>query len=349
LKLRMKYTGVFVSIFVGISIIAIVTAFIFLSMDKRFFADKYVFETKFKDAVGLSTSTKVVFKGYNIGRVKSFELDEKNEIYTEIYIYDDFHEKIVENSAFNKILNPITGSSSIEFLSGPANGKSLEEHSFLPSLNSHEGEQLVIANLIEPSSELLFSMISNLNTILIDLNKREIRDERIFYTLVKNIAHLSEDVKPFPQKIDSLLVLLGEDYLGESGRLKYTVDNFNNLIKNLDGFAVSLGKIVPGLDTLIHNYNDPENLIQKMIDPDGKKILLPASELIHSADSLAKGSVDLINFLNENRYELKLLLEQLNSLSGELKKTIDALNTNPLITPGIENEKDNSEKNIYKR
>lgn len=348
MKLRMKYTGVFVSFFVGISIIAITAAFILLSMDKRFFSEKFVYNVKFKDAVGLSSSTKVVFKGYDIGRVKEYKLDELNEINTQIYIYEEFRDKIVENSAVNKILNPITGSSSIEFLSGPASGKTMSEGSYLPTLESPEGEQLVIANLIEPSSELLFSMISNLNTILIDLNKREIRDERVFYTLVKNIVQLTEDVRPFPKKIDSLLVMLGNDYLGKSGRLKSTVDNFNTLLVNLNKLSGSLQEVVPEVDTMFQNYKNPDNLLRRMIDPTGTAILDPAKSLLTNADSLTRESAELIRFLNENKYEIKLLIRQLNSLSTDLEKTIDALNENPLITPGIEEEERN-EKTIYKR
>ncbi|GJQ63215.1 MAG: hypothetical protein SCALA702_22680 [Melioribacteraceae bacterium] len=348
MKLRMKYTGIFVSFFVGISIIAITAAFILLSMDKRFFSEKFVYNVKFKDAVGLSSSTKVVFKGYDIGRVKEFKLDEFNEINTQIYIYEEFKDKIVENSALNKILNPITGTSSIEFLSGPPCGETLAAGSYLPTLDSPEGEQLVIANLIEPSSELLFSMISNLNTILIDLNKREIRDERVFYTLVKNIVQLTEDVRPFPKKIDSLLVMLSTDYFGNSGRLKATVDNFNTLLVNLNKLSGSLQKVVPEVDTMFRNYKNPDNLLRRMIDPTGKTIFDPAHSLLNDADTLTRESADLIRFLNENKYEIKLLIRQLNSLGTDLEKTIDALNQNPLITPGIE-EDDVHEKTIYKR
>ena len=84
-----KITGVFILLAVVILIVGAVV----ISVSKKTFVKTHVFKTLLSDAAGLSTSTPLSFKGYEIGRVKKFLLDKDNNIDVELGVYKEYREK----------------------------------------------------------------------------------------------------------------------------------------------------------------------------------------------------------------------------------------------------------------
>ena len=65
MKLRLKYTGFFVSVFLIIAFVLLLSLLALITIDEKIFVAKYQYKTQFANAEGLSTSTPIYFKGFN--------------------------------------------------------------------------------------------------------------------------------------------------------------------------------------------------------------------------------------------------------------------------------------------
>jgi phospholipid/cholesterol/gamma-HCH transport system substrate-binding protein len=82
-------------------------------------------------------------------------------------------------------------------------------------------------------------------------------------------------------------------------------------------------------------YQKPDSLLIKLIDPTGQNLLFPVRDVIKSLDDNLKETKELLKFLNRQKPEIATMVGQINSSLEKAQKTMDALNNNPLLKPGI--------------
>ncbi len=349
MKLRIKYTGYFVSIFILTALFAVIVTLGILSVDKRYFAKKYSFYTKFDDATGLSTSTPIIFKGFKIGQVKNFSLNSSNFVDAELTIYSEFRDKIVANSLVFKSVNPITSIGSIEFISGDNLDNKLPVHGFITSFDSRLGKELALTkNLQIKSSEKLSSIVDNMNVLLNSFTQYDTVKGGILYNTLVNTSEITKSMKELIAKTNrSMTVLTGDEYT--EGQLITSFKNFSQINKEMSYTSHLMNNTLMLTDTLLRAYKNPEGLIPKMLDPEGNKIFNPAMQTLNKLDALVEEHVRFANFLNSQSTEFSIMLAKTNLLLTELRKTIEGLNNNPLIKGGIQEDKKNVNPQIFER
>ncbi|MBN2460567.1 MAG: MCE family protein [Candidatus Cloacimonetes bacterium] len=317
MKFKFRHTDKIVGIFFFSAVLVLVLSFVIIALSQKMLEKKYDFHTIFPDAVGLSPSTVLKFRGFEIGKVKSYVLNDDNLIETEIIIYEDYRNKIVANSAINKSSNPITGKSSLEFLQGADPEQVLPEGSFIPSLNMPEGQRLLEAGLIEKKGDAISSILDNVDQMLYNLNRDENADQGSIFRMIYNLANASEKLDLNMGELNQLLVLLNSD-------LKESMHNLDLTLHNAS--------------IMLENYSQPEGLLARMIDPEGDQLLQPLGNSLRQLEENLGELEKLLEFIGSQAPEIaEILIEGKNSLQTA-QNTLEGINNNPFIRGGIGKE-----------
>lgn len=334
MKLKFRYTERFVGVFIATAMLILIIIIGLVIADKKLFQKKYEFKTKFNDAVGLSTTTPIYFKGYKIGSVKEFTLNEFNEIEAIVEIYEEFRNKIIQESAFNKLINPITSTSSIEFLEGPNSTKLLAENGFIPSLDLPEGKLLLSLKKVRRSGDVVSSVIANIDEFFTNLNLDDNSGEGAVFRALVNFADLSEKMNSLTDNVVRFLGKLEKDKNYDDGALFRALNNAADISEKLQDVTNKLDYTLSLADTLILNYKNPEGLAGKLLDPDGTLILKPMEEVLKTSNQTLLEVSEFMKYINSKSDELSSLAVSLQIVLRETQKTLETLNNNPIINFG---------------
>jgi phospholipid/cholesterol/gamma-HCH transport system substrate-binding protein len=335
MNFKFKHTDKITGVFILLAIVILVAGAVFIGISRKLFIKTYRFKTVLSDAAGLSTSTPLSFKGYKIGRVKRFVLNTDNNIDVELAVYREFRERIVPGAAIYRLNNPITGETSLVLLlpkhplAGPGSEASLPlpEDSSLPSLDMEEGQKLVEDNIIEKSGDTVALMFDEARVFVSNLRTEFKLKKDIFKTFFENIHGVSESLARNQVFFDHLNQLLDPD----KGPVFSTMNRFAEISKRLEA-------AVDQLNEIMGNYKKPEGLMVKMLQ-------LNQGELNQAVENLNRNLValgDLLKSLKENSPLIAELLDK-------SRKTLQAINNNPLLRGGIEPERKDTNSSKKKR
>lgn len=349
MKFKFKYTNQIVGAFLvgaALFLILIISA---VAIQNKLFVKTYIFNAKFFDAEGLTSTTVIRFKGFEIGKIKSYRLNEENMIDAEFVIYENYRDKIIENSALNKSKSPLSSSSTIELLQGPDPTKILPEGAFIPSIQVPEGRLLVEQGLVTRTGDVVSSIIANVDRLLDNLNKDGNQDQGALFRALVNLANASEKLDRTLSDIEYLANGLTKDKNYKDGAIFRTINHVADLTEQMKVTLIAINQVVLQSDTLITNYSKPEGLIQKMIDPTQKQIFQPMGKLMDRLDATLLELQELLSYLNQQTPEFSVVISEGKSTLRVAQKTLEGINNNPLIKGGISKEKSGQPVNIPSR
>lgn len=331
MKFKMRYSEKIVGSFLIFALVIITVSTGYLIYNSKTLDKKYLFKAKFSDASGLSASTPVYFKGFKIGVITDFILTDDNYILADFKVYEEFRNKIVRSSALFKSINPITSTSTIEFLQGPENLSLLPDGSLIPAIDIPEGEKLLAKNMVKKTGDPLNTVIYNLAAFSENINKDNNVDKGAFFRALVNMADAAEGMKKITDNLNS-------DFESISTPDKSGKRPFASLVLNAVHISDSL-KTMTGLvnhslirlDTLLTAYSKPEGLASKMIDPDGKQIMEPLKKTITNLNEVLPKLEKFSDFLVTQQGQFLGILKQLVETLDEVQVTFETINASPLI------------------
>ncbi len=325
MNFKFRHTEKIVGVFVLLAFFILVAGIITISVSKKLFEKTYSFRTRLSDATGLSTSTSLEFKGYQIGKVRSFYLDSENDIDVELALYGEFLNKIVTGCAIYRQSNPITGETSLVLLmplkysiqqskgKNPNVGFSLPEGAYIPSLDMPEGQKLLEDNMVEKSGDSVSIIFDEAQAFFSNLRSEFKLKKDSFRDFFTNLGDFSNSLAENRQMFAHFEQLLSP----KGGPVFKTVEE-------LALFAKGLVKNTEQLQAVLENYKNPDGLMLKMIQMDKSKL---------------DGTIEN---LNNNLLALQKMLESLKEQSPlvaevleKTRKTLDAINNNPFLRGGI--------------
>lgn len=331
MKLRMKFTKQFVVAFMGMALLLFLVLLGAMIWKERLFQSSISYKVKFSNAVGLTQNTPVYFKGFRIGKITDFSLGKDNYIYADLQVFTEYANKIVENSALNKAYNPITGTSTIEFLPGPSGSKLLKEHSLIPSILVPEGMELVNSQKVTIAGDPLSSIITNLELFSKNLLRDNNDDQGSIFRALYNVANLTDELNQLFRAIngkrDSLNLKLDSPVISLLEKGEVLAVQANNLMTRVD-------KMMYEVDSLLDVYKDPTDLGAKMIDPSGERIFNPLNATFEKVDQVFPQVEKLIETLDNESNNLVIVLHEFKDILRQVKQTVDVVNQNPLIGVG---------------
>jgi phospholipid/cholesterol/gamma-HCH transport system substrate-binding protein len=319
----MKFTIRFADQIVGALIILALGAMVFvvfmLGSSQRWFSRDYQFKSYFTSAAGLSDNMAILYKGFTIGHVKSFDLADDDRVEVWFTIFDTYISRVRRGSVVEVILSPIGLGS--QFLFYPGQGpEQVEEGALIPAISSSEGKRFLAEGLaIIPDHDDTISIIMNrANSVLDTLNG-------VLAQLEGAFAGTSET---------SLGRTMGSVEMAAAGLR----DMSETLPEDLNGFIVDimgqLGPILTDLNALSVRLADPDGAVSAFLDSEG-------AVYTNLVDSLGSISGTLRNleraseFIPSQLPQVARLLADLRTTLGTAEDVLVALTNNPLLRNGI--------------
>lgn len=297
---KFKYTDKIVGVFVLLSFVLLIGSLFLIAFNQKLFKKKYTFYTRFNDAIGLSRNEDIMFKGFKIGKVKDITLNKENLVDVEFYIFENFIDRITENSVINKASNPITGST-IVFTPNKKTNRIADEYSFIPSLNSEMGQYLLALNQVEKKADSISNIITNIEVFLTSLNSDHNAGDNSIARILVNAADIVESIKYELKTID---------------------------------------KILSNVNQLSHNMKNPDGLVQRMIDPEGDYMFNSLKTSLNSLVIIMEDLSKFSNFINTQSSQIETLLLEGKETMVEAQDVIEGIKNNPLIKYGIQEKKE---------
>ncbi|MCK9310221.1 MAG: MlaD family protein [Candidatus Cloacimonetes bacterium] len=336
---KIKYAKQIVFTFIGFPLIVLIAALVFIAIRQNLLEKKYVYHSTVANALGISTQTPVLYRGFEVGRVRNFSLEDDGNIGIEFYVLKRYNNIMVKGSTLVRSTNPITNKTTLEFIRDPLSQTPIPVEGNIPSSDFKEG-MMLLKRIAPQQSDPIAAIISNLAVLTRELNQDNNADQGAIPRLIVNMADASEKANAGltqAQAIMSELIKLSQnlnrDNNAESGVLMRMINNLANLSQGLNDRLNEVDSILKGMKTTLNNYSRPDSLLIKMLDPNRDLLLTPLSNTLNS---LTGATEELGNILGTiNNPELRLLLNNLNQSLAKARNTLEALNNNPILRKGI--------------
>jgi phospholipid/cholesterol/gamma-HCH transport system substrate-binding protein len=314
----MKFSMRFADQIVGALIVAALGALVFvvfmLGSSQRWFSRDYVFKTYFGSAAGLSKNMNVLYKGFTIGKVKSFDLADDDRVEVEFTVFDTYISRVRRGAMVEVLQNPIGLGS--QFLFYPGLGAQVAEGEIIPAIHSPEGKDLLALGMtLVPEHDDTISLIVN-------------RVNGVLDTLDGVLTQLDEAFAGTDQT--SLGRTMGNVELA-AGNLQETAAA---LSESLDAVLGQVEPILADLRLLSGKMTDPGGTVSAILDSDGAVY----TNLIDSLESISGTLRNLertSEFIPAQLPQVAALVSELRTALGTAEDVLLALSNNPLLKKGI--------------
>ncbi len=332
---KFKYTSKIVGFFVFIAVVILLITFYSIAVNRKLFIKKFTFKTVFNDAIGLTTKTPIIFKGFEIGEIKSFNLSDQNMIDAEFIVYEPYRKKIVVNSVLRKTTNPLSNKSSIELIQGPDLRLICKEKALIPELNTAVGKMLIAKSNIQISGDIVSSIVSNFNQFLYNLNRDNNQDQGSVFRTLYHVANSSENLEKTLRLINETIGKLNKEYQPNDGDLFRILNQLANVSEKLNDTADLMNKTLQSTDNLVKTYSNPEGLAVKMIDPQEKNIIQPMRILFETLNQNLIEMQKILLYFESQSPEISSMINETKQTLGKAQKTLEGVNNHPFIRGGI--------------
>lgn len=339
MKLRFRYTNRIVGIFSVSAIIIVLVSFYFVLENNRAFDRTFSFRVQFTDGDGLGSSNPVFFKGFHIGTISNIKLTSNDLIEGEFQVYEEYRNRIVKNSVVFKSFNPITSTSTMQFLKGKDQNELIAEGGVIPSLDMPIGKKLLAENKVEKSGDPLSSILLNLQTFTENLNLDNNADKGSIFRALVNLAEASEKANLLAEQLSDFGDNLFKDNNSDKGAIFRAMNNLADISEQLKTSVALLNKTLAQSDTLMAAYSNPDGLVKRMIDPEGKEFFEPLSQSVRQMNALIPQLDNFVSYLNSESTDLSLIFDELKMMLRQVQITFEKINSSPLMGGGESNER----------
>jgi phospholipid/cholesterol/gamma-HCH transport system substrate-binding protein len=327
MKLRFKYTDKIVGIFVFASLLLLLSIVFLIILNQKLFIKKYEFTSKFDDASDIKVNQDIYFKGFKIGKISNVSLNEKNEVDVDFFVYEQYYGRMKKDSVLNKSSNPITGGKIV--LIQNENGKELsKEHSYIPSLDTDEGQALLQRGIISKQADTVSNLFDQVGSILGTVDD-----------LLKSI---NTDQNPDKNSIARILVNTADSVQmvkKELGRVDGIVDQVPQMITKVDDSMTKVNEILENFKELSAEMKNPDGMVRRLIDPNGEVMFNSIEKSLNSLTEIMDELSKFTFFINGEQKQIETLLIESKNTMKDARDVIEGIKNNPLIKGGITDKK----------
>jgi phospholipid/cholesterol/gamma-HCH transport system substrate-binding protein len=358
MKLRIRFAEQVVGVFVLLAIVGVGVILVFIGINQRWFARNYYFTSTFVSGDGLAVGMPIMLKGFEIGRVSRIALDPQNEVDVLFYVQDTYYNRVHRYSVLELATSPIGLGVSLKFHPGNDRGPPLPEMTFIPSLDSEEGQRLVDTGLvtIPKGEDVIGSVIAKLNPILDETRSTISEIRHMAGTLDAALSGqgsgpmgtMVADLSSTPGKVNKAVD-------GVSVRVNTLLDKMTVIADNLQNITVKtngvIGDLSANLDEISQNIKDmtgdlknTQGLAKRLLDPkgsmdtflnDNNQLYTQVEDSIKNADAIIAQLKSFMEFINSTRPQIASALEKGNSALEKGNDVLEAAKNNPLLRGGI--------------
>jgi len=198
------------------------------------FEEKVVFHAYLSDGKGVDTNTAVKVSGIEAGRVLSLNITENNKVHVEMFVYEDFHDRIRSNALATLNRLSMLGVVSIDINPGTIDSPVLADGATIDMR-----ETLSVDQLMEGVAELLYRADAG-------------RNETLFANLAETAANINVITTQIAEGKGAAGTLLYDEEF--NSRMVNSVDSLHQLIasasarlEQMDPLLVQSNEVVASL------------------------------------------------------------------------------------------------------
>ena len=357
MKFRIRFADQVVGIFVLAAIVGVALVLILSGVNQRWFARNYSFTSEFSSGAGLSVGMPISLKGFDIGKISSMRLNEQSEVDVRFYIEDTYYDRVKPDSVLELTSSPIGLGTTLKFHSGKNTLPPVAEGSFIPSLDTDEGRQLVADGKVEipRDADVMGSVIAKLNPILEETRQTVTDIRRIAETVNAGlnggggpIGTMVTDLSRTPGRVNATVDDLDRKINTVLDKVSVIADNLNAISVQTRGvigdLSTNLDAISQNLKEMTGSMKNTQGLAKRLLDPQGSmdSFLNDSNELFNQVDSALKNVnaitaqlKSFVDFINGTRPQVTSLLEKGGDTLTSAKDVLEAAKNNPLLRGGV--------------
>ncbi|GHT99545.1 hypothetical protein FACS1894142_7240 [Spirochaetia bacterium] len=321
-KFKIRFADKIVGLLFVLAMVSLIFVIFMLGSKQRWFAKDYQFKTYFESAAGLSNNMAILYKGFTIGNVRSFDLTRDNRVEVLFFIYDTYIDRVTEGSLVELSVSPIGLGS--QFLFYPGLGRELlEEGAVIPTAASGEGRALIREGLalVPNYDDSITQLISRADTLLRDIDEVAV--------LVRDALTGSDD-----SSIGRTLGGIEETAAGLTTVPGVFNETIETLGANIESLLASIQPVISNVETLTGELIAPDGLLFTALDIEGPVY----TGLVDSLTALSGTLQNLervIAFVPSQLPQIAGILGELRTALNTAEDVLIALTNNPLLKNGI--------------
>jgi phospholipid/cholesterol/gamma-HCH transport system substrate-binding protein len=361
MKLRYRFANQVVGVFVVLAVALTLTLIILMGANQRWFRKNYYYYAQFTTASDLSVGMPISFRGFDIGKVTSIELNDENLVDVTFYIQEEYIDRMNRDSLIQLLSNPL-GGGQIVLQQGREPTPPIPEGSMVPIYDSKDGLTLRQDNrvIIVRNADPIAQALSQVDPILLNVdrvltNVANLTEEldvalqgessgpvgEVLAGLEGAVAELQQTVVHVNQVIDDASDQIA-DLFGQVDEVIADVDGIaiqadqlfgdvNGVVSNVDSILGQASGVVDNLETTTAELRDPTGLIPRLLDPQGSIATIldddnalydQVSEVIASLDESIQGLQQSLADVQRFTTYLNATQPQITSLLEEGRQTL---------------------------
>ena len=357
MKFKIRFADQIVGVFVLAAIAAVVAVLVLIGVNQRWFARNYAFTSTFSSASGLFVGMPISLKGFEIGNISRISLSDQNDVAVRFTIEDTYYDRVKPDSVLELTSSPIGLGVTLKFHSGKNSLPPVAEGSYIPSLDTEEGQRLVAEGKVDIPKDVdaIGSVIAKLNPILEEtrLTIGEVRRTADTLNLALNggggpMGTMVNDLSRTPGRVNAAV----DDI---TGRVDSVLDKVAVISDNLTAVSLQtrgvIGDLSTNLDAISQNLKEmtgslknTQGLAKRLLDPSGSMdtFLNDSNELYNQVDSALKNVNEITaqlrsfaEFVNGTRPQVSSLLEKGSDTLSTANDVLEAAKNNPLLKGGV--------------
>ncbi len=269
MKFKIRYADQIVGSLSLIAIIALIFIIFLIGSTQKWFVPKHNYYTVISSASNISEGKSITYKGFEIGKIKNFALNDNDSVVVNFYITDDYKNKIVKGSIIEILSSPL-GSSVVFY---PGNGTDfIAENSFIPERASDEAKALIKegqvsiaeqADSINTILALATSLVADIDTLIKQLNVAiEGNEDTPLANTIKQINGILTNINALTANTSGLVPRLLEDENSQGAianillQIDSTISDVNGITTSVEGEMSGISLIITQVQTLLKQVQD---------------------------------------------------------------------------------------------
>ncbi len=322
MKFKIRFADQIVGILAIVAVAALVFVIFMLGSRQRWFARDYRFTATFESATGLAVGMPLQYKGFTVGKITSFSLNERDTVDVKFSVYDTYYNRLRQGSVVELIVNPIGLGN--QFMLHPGNGTALiTEGSEIPRVDSEEGKALVDSGAvtIPKRDDTITNIVAQVNPLLTNINGT-------LYAL--NDALRGTGKGPLAETMTGVartMTNVADISSGISG-------NKDAMIADVQTALAQVQAITADIEAFTKTLQSVDGLVPRLVDPDGK-IFSSIGASLKEVEGTLGNVEDSSSILKSQVPQIARLIEDLRIALVKGQDVLEALRNNPILKNGV--------------
>lgn len=257
MKFKIKYADQIVGILSIIAIIALILIIFLIGSTQKWFVPKHNYYTVISSVSNISAGKSITYKGFEIGKIRNFTLDDSDKVVVNFYITDDYKSRIVKDSIIEVLTSPL--GSSVVFYPGNSS-LPLEDNAFIPERSSKEAKELIKAHRVSVVEQtdsintilaMATTLVGDIDTLVKQINVAlEGNEDTPLTQTITQLNQILTNLNSMTSDSSGLIPKLLEDE-NSQGSISNTLLQLDSMMSNVSSITASVEGNMPGLAILI--------------------------------------------------------------------------------------------------